>query len=62
VTGDPRLIARGKTIADSGVYVHERGELLGRLQSWGLDVFEGSPQPWIDALMAEARGGDDGTQ
>jgi hypothetical protein len=47
------LIAKGKAIADSGKYLPPRGRLLGRLKSWGLDVCEGSPQPWIDALMQE---------
>jgi hypothetical protein len=38
----------------------DRGQFLGRLESWGLDVYEGSPQPWIDALIAEQRGDTDG--
>jgi hypothetical protein len=51
------LIARGKAIAESGRYDPDRrrGELLGRLEAWGLDVYENSPQPWIDALIAERR-------
>ena len=48
------LIARGKAIVESGKYLPPRGEHLGRL--WGvLDVYEGSPQPWIDLLMQEDR-------
>jgi hypothetical protein len=48
-------VARGKAIAESGKYDPDRrrGAFLGRLESWGLDVYEGSPQPWIDALIAE---------
>jgi hypothetical protein len=46
-------IARGKRIAESGKYALKRGELLGRLQSLGLDVYENSPQSWKDALFAE---------
>ena len=46
---------RGKQIIDSGRYAPPRGEYLGTIElHWGLDVFEGSPQPWIDALLAEA--------
>jgi hypothetical protein len=47
-------VAEGERIAESGRYVAARGELLGYLESWGLDVYEGSPQQWIDALVAEA--------
>jgi hypothetical protein len=47
------LIARGKAIVESGKYAPPRGEHLGRLESCGLHVYEGSPQPWIDALHAE---------
>jgi hypothetical protein len=46
-------IARGKRILESGKYAPKRGKFLGRLESQGLDVYEGSPQPWIDALRAE---------
>lgn len=52
------LIARGKAIAESGKYTRPRGELLGILESWDLPVYQGSPQPWIDALLAEARDGE----
>jgi hypothetical protein len=51
------LIARGKAIAESGKYT-PRGAFLGRLQSWGLDVYEGSPQEWKNALFAEWDGND----
>jgi hypothetical protein len=30
-----------------------RGRYLGRVESWGLDVYENSPQAWKDALYAE---------
>jgi hypothetical protein len=58
MTGDwPRTqagwVAKGKAIAESHRYAPQRGEFLGRLRSWGLDVYEGSPQEWIDALLAE---------
>jgi hypothetical protein len=46
-------IARGKAIAESGKYLPPRGEYLGRIESWGLDVYQGSPREWIDALFAE---------
>jgi hypothetical protein len=47
--------AHGKEIAESGKYDPDRrrGAFLGRLESWGLDVYEGSPQKWIAALLAE---------
>lgn len=45
--------AMGKRIVESGKYARPRGEFLGRIQAWGLDVFEGSPQEWIDTLMRE---------
>jgi hypothetical protein len=48
-------VARGKAIAESGKYAPKRGKFLGRLESWGLDVYEGSPQEWKDALLAEIR-------
>lgn len=47
------LIARGKAIAESGKYLPPRGRFLGRLESWGLDVCEGSPQQWKTALAQE---------
>jgi hypothetical protein len=42
-------IARGKAIVQSGRHAPARGEHLGRLYGV-LDVYEGSPQPWKDAL------------
>ncbi len=54
---DGELIARGKAIAASGKYLRPRGEYLGRIEAWGLDVFEGSPQEWKNALHQEARDG-----
>jgi hypothetical protein len=49
--------ARGRELTASGKHAPPRGEYLGRIETWGLDVFEGSPQPWIDALRQEnARG------
>jgi hypothetical protein len=53
--GNDELITRGKAIAESGRYLPARGECLGHLESWGLDVYEGSPQQWKDALLAEIR-------
>lgn len=47
------LNARGKAIADSAKYLPPRGEYLGRIQAWGLDVHEGSPHEWKTALFAE---------
>jgi hypothetical protein len=49
-------IARGKAIFASGKYAPKRGAFLGRLESWGLDVYEGSPEPWKQALEAEHEG------
>lgn len=46
------LVARGKAIVESGKYAPPRGEYLGRIDHSGLDVYAGSPQPWIDALFA----------
>jgi hypothetical protein len=46
-------IARGKAIGESGKHLPPRGEFLGRCEAWGLDVHEGSPQPWIDAWLSE---------
>jgi hypothetical protein len=34
----------------------DRGAFLGRLESWGLDVYENSPEPWKQALEAEHEG------
>ena len=48
-------IEHGKAIVESGRYAPKRGEYLGTIERWGLDVYEGSPQPWIDALFAEER-------
>jgi hypothetical protein len=47
------LIAKGKAIAESGKHLPPRGKHLGRIDYWGLDVYGGSPQEWIDALYAE---------
>lgn len=52
MSGD-ELMARGKQIAESGKYVPPRGEYLGRIDLWGIDVYEHSPQERIDALFAE---------
>jgi hypothetical protein len=46
---------RGRRIITSGKYAPERGEHLGTLQVWGLDVYEDSPQHWIDTLHTEQR-------
>jgi hypothetical protein len=46
LSDDPGLTAARK-------HARPRGELLGRIEAWGLDVYEGSPPEWIDALMAE---------
>ena len=51
--------ARGKAIAQSGRYLPPRGRLLGRIEAWGLDVYEGSSQPWIDAWIAEVESRDE---
>jgi hypothetical protein len=44
---------RGKQIANSGKYAPPQGAYLGRIESWGLDVYEGSPESWKDALLDE---------
>jgi hypothetical protein len=44
---------RGKQIIASGKHAPERGEYLGTIAYWGLDVYEGSPQEWKDALAQE---------
>lgn len=49
------LVAPGKAIAESGEYVPERGEYLGRIEAWGLDVYENSPEEWKTALRIEYR-------
>jgi hypothetical protein len=36
-------------------HIPERGEYLGTVEYWGLDVYDGSPQEWKDALIAEYR-------
>jgi hypothetical protein len=46
-------IAKGKAIVESGKYLPPKGRLLGRIEAWGRDVYEGSPQEWIDAWLAE---------
>lgn len=50
---DDELIAAGRAVAESGKYSPPRGEYLGRIERWGLDVFEGSPQSWKNALAEE---------
>ena len=40
-------------LIESGRYAPPLGEYLGRIEAWGLDVFENSPQPWKDALAHE---------
>jgi hypothetical protein len=58
-TTQAEWVARGRAIFESGKYAPKRGRFLGRLESWGLDVYEGSPQPWIDALNEElSHGGE----
>ena len=44
---------RGKQIVDSGRHAPPRGEHLGTITHWGLDVYKNSPQAWKDALAAE---------
>jgi hypothetical protein len=56
-TTQAEWIARGKQIFESGRYAPARGKFLGRIETWDLDVFEGSPEPWKDALEAEQSGG-----
>lgn len=46
-------IARGETIVRSGKHAPPRGEYLGTITAWGLDVYEGSPQEWKDVLRQE---------
>ena len=46
-------IARGEAIARSGKYAPPRGQYLGAIEQWGLPVYEGSPQEWKDALVAQ---------
>lgn len=46
-------IARGEAIIRSGIYVPPQGEYLGRIEYWGLDVYDNSPQQWQEALRAE---------
>lgn len=43
----------GEAIIKSGKYLPPRGEYLGRIRHWGLDVYENSPRPWKDALFEE---------
>ena len=45
-------VARGKAIVQSGRHLPPRSEYQGRLYGV-LDVYEGSPQEWIDALRQE---------
>jgi len=48
-----KLIHRGRTIIQSGEHTPPRGEYLGTIDHWGLDVHENSPHQWIDTLLAE---------
>lgn len=57
VSDDDDLVARGKSIIDSGRYAPQRGEYLGTIEYWGLPVYENSPPEWKDALRKEARDG-----
>ena len=52
-TAKDELIAKGKAIVESGEHAPPRGRYLGRITSWGLDVFEGSAQVWKDALYEQ---------
>jgi hypothetical protein len=56
VTDNNELMARGKELVDSGRYRPPRGRYLGRIELWGLDVYEGSPAEWRRVLVAEHRG------
>lgn len=49
------LAERGCRIVESGKYAPRQGEYLGRIDFWGVDVYEGSPQPLIAALIEEAQ-------
>jgi len=46
---------RGRKIVEDGKYAPPLGKWLGRIEYWGLDVFENSPQPFKDALLTEFR-------
>ena len=50
----PPSAQRGKQIAESGMYEPPRGEYLGTIDLWGVDVYENAPREWIDTLFAEA--------
>jgi hypothetical protein len=43
-------IAKGKTLFESGAYATPMGAHIGVIKRYGLDVYEGSPQQWKDAL------------
>jgi hypothetical protein len=45
---------RGRRIVESGKYAPPLGEYLGRIEHWGIDVYENSPQQWKDALREES--------
>jgi hypothetical protein len=47
--------ARGRALVASGKHAPPRGEFLGRVEFWGLDVYAGSPPEWKAALAAERR-------
>jgi hypothetical protein len=50
-------IARGETLCRSGKHTPPRADYLGTIERWGLPVYEGSPQEWIDALYQEQEQG-----
>jgi hypothetical protein len=56
LTTHAEWVRRGREIFESGKYAAPRGKFLGRLESWGLDVYENSPEPWKQALEAEHEG------
>lgn len=49
------LIRHGHTITETSQHTPPRGEHLGTINHWGLDVYENSPQEWIDTLYAEEK-------
>jgi len=44
---------RGRQLAESGLYEPLRGEYLGRIDAWGLNVYENSPREWIEVLSEQ---------
>jgi hypothetical protein len=53
VTETEDWVARGNALIESGKYASPRGAYLGRIEHWGIDVYQGSPEEWKDALLAE---------